>query len=127
MLFRPTAEQSFDTIHAVLDAWNGEADHFRRAAIAARRGETPTSLTVAAAEEAHDDLISLLAEIEAALAKATAGSPPFTALLQSRLTAIALLESVGNSWDILESVATEQMTAPRRIVHELRATAAAAS
>ena len=118
MLFRPSADQNLDTMHAMLEAWNAEADCFRRAAIAARKGEASTSLTVSAAEEAHDELLSLLGEIDAALAKAATGSSLFAALLQTQGTAIALLESVGNSWDILDTVATEKVPAPRRITHE---------
>lgn len=127
MLFRPTIDQNIDTIHTMLDIWNGEADRFRRAAIAVRKGETPDSLVVSGAEEAHDELISLLDQIDAALSKAATGSPRFAELLQAQATAVALFESVSNSWDLLDTLATETMTAPTRIPRESVATAGAAS
>lgn len=123
MLFRPSADQNLDAIHAALRAWNAEADYFRHAAIAARKGDTPTSLIVSAAEEAHEDLQSLLGEIDRVLERLPAGSPQFAAFLQAQVSAIALLESVGNSHDVLDGFATEQMAPPRRIAHELRAAA----
>lgn len=120
MLFRPSADQNLTAIHAMLDAWNAEADRFRQAAIAAREGEAPTSLTVSAAEEAHDGLMQLLEEIDEALGKLPAGSPQFAGLLQAQITAVALLESVGNSFDILDRFVTEEIDGPTRIAHELR-------
>src|SRR5436190_21996707 len=102
MLFRPSADQNLIAVHAMLDSWNAEADRFRQAAIAARSGEVPASLTVAAAEEAHDGLMSLLGEIDDALEKMTRGSGQFSDMLHAQKTAIALLESVGNSYDILD-------------------------
>ena len=60
MLFRPSIDQNLVAVHAMLGSWNAEADRFRRVAIAARNGEAPTSVTVAAAEEARDGLMSLL-------------------------------------------------------------------
>lgn len=119
MLFRPSADQTLDAIHTMLDAWNAEADRFRHAAIAARKGEVPTSLVVSAAEEAHDQLSSLVGKIDDSLDKMSAGNPKFAELLQVQTTAIALLESVGNYYDILDGFVTEQMTSPKRIVHEL--------
>lgn len=124
MLFRPSADQTLDAIHTLLDGWNAEADRFRHAAIAARKGEMPTSLVVAAAEEAHDQLSSLLGRIDDSLDKVSAGNPQFAELLQVQMTAVALLESVGNSYDILDGFVTEQMVAPRRIAHELEVAAA---
>jgi hypothetical protein len=120
MLFRPSADQNLTAIHAMLDTWNAEADRFRHAAIAARNGEAPTSLTVSAAEEAHEGLMTLLDEIGDALGKLPAGSPQFAGLLQAQITALALLESVGNSYDVLDRFVTEQIDGPTRIAHELR-------
>lgn len=108
-----------DPIHAKLTAWNEEADRFRQAALAARRGEMPTSLVVEAVEEAHDDLLALLDGIEQALDRLSAGNPRYADLLQVQMTAIALLESVGNSHDILDGVMTDKMIAPRRIPHDV--------
>ena len=107
MLFRPSADQNLTAIHAMLDAWNAEADRFRQAATAARKGEAPTSLTATAAEEAHDGLMALLEEID-------------EGLLQAQITAMALLESVGNSLDVLDRFVTEEIDGPTRIPHELR-------
>lgn len=107
MLFRPSVDQNLVAVHAMLDNWNAEADRFRRVAIAARNGESPTSLTVAAAEEAHEGLLSLLAEIDEALDKVKPGSQQFGDLLHAQMTAIALLESVGNSYDILDRFVPE--------------------
>lgn len=123
MLFRPSADQNLSAVHAMLDAWNAEADRFRQAAIAARNGEAPTSLTAAAAEEAHDGLMALLDEIDDALGKLPPGSPQFSGLLQAQITALALLESVGNSYDILDRFVTEEMDGPTRIAHEFRVAA----
>ena len=120
MLFRPSADQNLIAVHAMLDSWNAEADRFRQVAIAARNGEAPTSLTVAAAEEAHDGLMSLLGEIDEALAKVTPGSQQFSDMLHAQMAAIALLESVGNSYDILDRFVTTEIAGPTRIAHELR-------
>jgi hypothetical protein len=123
MLFRPSADQNLDAVHARLDAWNAEADRFRQAAIAARNGETPTSLLASAAEEAHDGLMSLLDEIDQALSGLPPGSPQFAGLLQAQITAMGLLESVGNSYDILDRFVVEEIAAPHRIAHEARVAA----
>ena len=123
MLFRPTADQNLAGAHAALDAWNAEADRFRQCALAARKGEAPKSLTVSAAEEAHDGLMALLDELDQALDTTPPGNPNFAALLQAQHTALALLESVGNSYEILERSVTEQIEAPTRIAHELRVAA----
>ena len=104
MLFRTSADQNLTAIHAMLDAWNAEADRFRQAATAARKGEAPTSLT------ATDE----------ALSKLPPGSPQFAGLLQAQITAMALLESVGNSFDVLDRFVTEEIDGPTRIPHELR-------
>ncbi|RYE08873.1 MAG: hypothetical protein EOP22_11715 [Hyphomicrobiales bacterium] len=123
MLFRPTADQKLDAIRALLDAWNGEADRFRQAAIAARQGEAPGSLLMAAVEEAHDGLTGLLDEIERALDTLPVGHAEFAGLLMAQKTAIALLESVSHSHDVLDSFTSAPETAPTRIAHELRVAA----
>lgn len=120
MLFRPSADQNLEAVHAMLDAWNAEADRFRRAAGAVRDGEAPSSLIVTAAEEAHDGLMALLDEIDEALSKLPPGSAAFTGLLQAQITGLALLESVGNSYDILDRFVVEEIAGPRRIAHEQR-------
>lgn len=117
MLFRPRADQNLGAVQAMLGAWNAEADGFRRAAAAVRTGETTDSLAVAAAEQAHDGLLSLLDELDYSLATAEPGSAQFAALLRAQTSAVALLESVGNSCDILDSRMAEPMTAPIHIAH----------
>lgn len=120
MLFRPTADQKLDAIHALLDGWNAEADRFRQAAIAARKGEAPGSLIIAAAEEAHDGLITLLDEIDRALDAVPPGKADFAGLLRAQNIAVSLLESVGHSYDVLESFVSAPEAGPVRIAHELR-------
>jgi hypothetical protein len=123
MLFRPSVDQNLSAVHAMLDNWNAEADRFRQAAIAARNGQAPTSLTVSAAEEAHEGLMSLLGEIDEALATVKPGSQQFADLLHAQMAAIAVLESVGNSYDILDRFVTEHIAGPTRIAHDLRVAA----
>ena len=120
MLFRPSADQNLAAIHAMLDAWNAEADRFRLAAIAARNGEPPTSLTAEAAEEAHDGLMSVLEAIDEALGKLRPGSAQFAGLLQAQIKALALLESIGNSHDVLDRFVVEVIAGPTRVGHDLR-------
>jgi hypothetical protein len=120
MLFRLKAHQKLDAINALLDAWNGEADRFRLAAMAARNGEAPSSLVVSAAEEARDGLMHLLDEIDESLISLPAGHESFSALLLAQAGAVALLESVSRSYDTLERFLTEEMAEPKRIAHEFR-------
>jgi hypothetical protein len=118
MLFRPSADQNLDAVHALLDAWNAEADRLRRAAIAAQHGEKPTSLLAVAAEEARDGLEAMLLELEGALDRAAPGSPAFPHLLHAQTAAIGLLESIGNTLDRLERFAATPMAGATRIIHE---------
>ena len=117
MLFRPTADQRLDAIQALLATWNGEADRFRSVASAARKGEQPPSTTVAAAEEAHDGLIALLDDMDRALEALPAGHAQFATLLQAQTSAAALLESVGQSLDVLSQFTTSAVPEPLHIVH----------
>lgn len=119
MLFRLKAHQKLDAINALLDAWNGEADRFRLAAMAARKGEAPTSLTVSGAEEVREGLMQLLDEIDEALVVLPAGHEGFGPLLLAQTSAVALLESVSRSYDTLERFVAEAMVEPKRIHHEL--------
>lgn len=123
MLFRPTADQKLDAIRAVLDNWNGEADRFRQASIAARQGEAPGSLLMSAVEETREGLMNLLDEIDRALDALPVGHSEFAGLLMAQKTAIALLESVGHSHDVLDSFTSAPEAAPVRIPHELRVAA----
>jgi hypothetical protein len=124
MLFRPPANQRLDGIRALLATWNEEADRFRAVASAARTGETPQSVVVAAAEEAHDGLIGLLDDIDRAFDGLPAGHADYAALLNVQSTAIALLESVGNSLDQLSRFVTEAGPEPVRIARKLALQAA---
>jgi hypothetical protein len=117
MLFRPTADQRLDAIQAMLATWNGEADRFRAVASAARKGEQPASTVVAAAEEAHDGLIGLLDDMDRALETLPNGHPQFSALLQAQTSAVALLESVGQSLDVLSQFTSSAVPEPQRISH----------
>jgi hypothetical protein len=123
MLLRLKAHQKLDAINALLDAWNGEADRFRIAAMAARKGESPSSLVAGAAEEARDELRQLLDEIEQALMEIRHGHESFSGLLLAQASAIALLESVSTSYEVLDRFVTDQHEAPRRIAHEPRVAA----
>lgn len=118
MLFRPTLDQNLVAVHAVLDGWNYEADRFRWAARAATNGDAPTSLTVAAAEEAYEALSTLILEIDEALARAAPGSEQFLNLLHVQQTATALIESIGKSCEALSEGAAVQIRAPTHLGHK---------
>jgi hypothetical protein len=115
VLFRPSADQRLDGIVSMLEVWNDEADRFRAAAVACRHGETASSLVVAGVEEAHDGLISLLDEIDRAIEAVAPGDRAFADLLKLQSKAVALLESVTNSMDVLSLVVTDDQPAPLRI------------
>ena len=102
MLFHPSADQKLEAISAQLDLWDEAADRFRAAAIAGRRGEAPGEATVAAAEETHDELMSLLDDIGRALEMIPAGRAEFTTLLHAQSRAVALTESVTSSLELLD-------------------------
>jgi hypothetical protein len=112
MLFRPTADQRVEGILAMLDVWNEEADRFRTAAITARGGDTPSSLLAAGAEEAHDGLMLLLEDIDRAIETVPPGDRGFAALLGAQAKAVALLESVSNSMDVLSLVVSRDRPGP---------------
>ena len=118
MLFRPPANERLDGIRAMLATWNAEADRFRAVAAAARKGEQPQSVVVAAAEEAHDGLIGVLEDIDRAFEGLPAGHADYAALLHVQNAAIALLESVGNSLDQLSRFVTEPVPEPVRIARK---------
>jgi hypothetical protein len=101
MLFHPAADERLGAIGAQLDLWDGEADRFRSAAIAARAGEAPSTAQVAAAEETHDGLTSLIDELDRALETMPPGAAHFPALLRAQTRAVALIESIGSSLDVL--------------------------
>jgi hypothetical protein len=116
MLFRPNAEQNLPAIETMLDNWNGEADRFRRAAMAVRKGEPPDDLTFESATAANDGLQRVLADIETALDRLPAGDRRVIELLQVLVTAQALAESVERSWEVLSVAAAAAR--PIHIPHE---------
>ena len=107
MLFRPGAEDRLHSITAQLAAWSEEADRFRMAAIAARRGDTQPHQLLDAADEVHDGLAELMADLDRALDVLPAGHADFGALLRMQSKTLALLESVGTSLDVLVDVAAD--------------------
>ena len=117
MLFRPQAEKHLDGVCTLLQSWNAEADSFRKAAEAARRGDAPSSNIVDAAEGMYGGLMELLADLDQALERLPAGHKDFATLLKAQMTAINLLEAVGTSLDVLERFAAQPMQAPVRIGH----------
>jgi hypothetical protein len=117
MLFRPSPAQNILAIHAMLDNWNVEADHFRRVARAALKGEPPTALTTYAAQEMKEALGALLVEIEEALSAVAHCSRSFMDLTHAKATAAALLESVERSCDLLEGLPLVPIASPTRISH----------
>ena len=119
MLFRPPAEQRLDAARNLLDGWNVEADRFRRAALLAERGETPSTVLIEAAEDARLGLTALLDDIDGALERMAPGNPDFAGLLQAQMSAIALYESIGRSCEALDRFAVDNSPSPvRRVVHQ---------
>jgi hypothetical protein len=118
MLFQPTTNLSLDQIHAALEGWNGEADRFRAAAVAARAGGAPSSMLVTDAEDMHDGLMGLLEALDRMVQELPLGDPRFRDLLQAQAAALGLDESLGNSLDLLASAAAALVREPRRIAHD---------
>lgn len=116
MLFRPAFETNLAAVETMLDGWNEDADRFRRAAMAVRRGEEADGLVSKAAAETRQAIEHLLEEIEGALDRLPAGDRRLTELLQILVSAQALAESVERSWDVL-AVAPEAQ-GPAHIAHE---------
>ena len=108
MLFRPGAQERLHSIQGQLLAWSEEADRFRLAAIAARRGEQQLETLVTAAEETHDGLMALLDDLDRALESLPAGHVEFGALLHAQGKTLSLLESVSNSLDVLAGFARDR-------------------
>jgi hypothetical protein len=112
MLFRPPAEHRLEAARNLLDGWNAEADRFRTAAIAALKGEAPTAALVDAMEEARIGLVVLLDDIDGALERVAPGDADFTGLLHAQVCAVALLESIGRSAEIIERFEPDQSVLP---------------
>lgn len=117
MLYRPGAQDRLHDIEARLAAWAEDADRFRGAAVAARRG-TPYPRTLAnAAEEVRDELMGLIDDLDLALDRLPAGHTEFGAVLAVQGTALALLESVGNSLDVFAETVPDARNAVTPIAH----------
>jgi hypothetical protein len=110
MLFRPGAEDRLHSIQAQLLSWGEEADRYRLAAIAARGGARQLDTLVGGAEELHDGLMSLLEELDKAVEGLPAGHAEFSGLLHAQGKTLSLLESVGNSLDVLSGFGTNSRT-----------------
>lgn len=117
MLYKPAPRSAISAISSLLDSWNLEADAFRAAAVAARKGRSPGSGIVAAARNAQDGLSTLLEEIDTALVALPAGHPDFRDLLHAQVAALALHESISTSLDVLERFTTAPSLEPLHIVH----------
>jgi hypothetical protein len=120
MLFRPTTDQNLPAIHAMLDNCNVEADHLRNVARAAVKGDAPTALTTYAARDVKEALGELLDEIEETLVTVSPGTRTFMDLIHAQTTALALLESVERSCDMLDAIEPAPIAGPRYISHKLR-------
>lgn len=113
-----------DSLRGQLLGWNAEADRFRIAAIAARRGQSPSSKTIGAAEEVQHQLVMLLARIDDALDVLVPGHADFHGLLLARNAGSALLESVDASLDELDHYIAILAPEPTRIEHRVMLVAA---
>ena len=116
MLFRPAFETNLAATQIMLDGWNEDADRFRRAAMAVRRGEEPDELVAKAAAEMHEGIERLLEDIEGALDRLPPGDRRLTELLQILVTAQALAESVERSREVLS--AAPEIDGPAHMSHE---------
>lgn len=116
---QPKVSEKIDIVRAVLDGLNEDADRFRAVAWLARHGELPLVDVVDSVEEAHIDLAALLDEIDRTLDALTLGHPDFAPLLGAQRTAMALLESIGNSLGILSQYPLRAPEAPATIAPAL--------
>ncbi len=113
------ATRLLEDARSQLQRWNDEADRFRIAAIAARRGKAPSSMTMNAAEQTQHGLIMLMARIDRALDRLPAGHGAFHGLLMVQSAASALLESVDASLDEMDHYVAILAPEPTRIEHRL--------
>ena len=113
MLYRPGADLRLDELSQALQLWQARADRFRLAAVAARQGEAPDAAVLEAAADAREWLRNALAEIDTAFDTLPPGDALFAPLLRAQTMVQSLLESIGNSCDILEQRAGEAAAAER--------------
>lgn len=123
-MFRLPTEHRLDAVRTQLDSVNADADRFRVAATAARNGDRPAKALVDAAEDAHDGLMMLLEDLDAAIDSLPAGDTEFPPLLRAQVATMALLESVGNSLFLLESSKSVAVREPTHIAHQVELVAA---
>ena len=106
---------SLDAVERLLRNWSADADRYRSAALDARTGVRPGAALVAGAEETQERLCTLLDTIDQAISTLSPGDPAFRGWLRTQVTASALLESVGNSLDVLERIVAIPNAEPTRI------------
>ena len=116
MFFRPNIEANLAAVQTMLDGWNEDADRYRRAAMAVRRGEDVYGLVANAAAEAHEGVERVLEEIEGALDRLPAGDRRMSELLQVLVSAQALAESLERSCEGL--LVAPQKRGPAHIPHD---------
>ena len=119
MLIAPMPTRSLDAVEAELNQLSGQADLYRIAALAARQGAHPTSTLITDAEAAQVTLDGLLEALDLAIDGLRPGAPEFAAWLRTRVTTMALLESIGNSLDVLEQLSAVTPNDPVHIGHSL--------
>jgi hypothetical protein len=117
-------DHELDAMHSLLDTWNADADRFRRAAIAAERGETPTPSVVTGLAEAHAGLLEVLEATDRMVTTMHGGNAAFSAILHLQTKALALLESLSHSLDVLDRFVTEPASEPVKIGHPAGTSAA---
>lgn len=115
------SDSELDEIRGLLDAWNVECDRFREAAaLALKGGEVPSTSLIEALEYAHDGLIGLIELTDQMLGELPGGHPDFAQLLQAQGVAISLLESVSNSYDVLDRFISKPVADAKTIGREMR-------
>ncbi len=86
---------------AMLPCWNLEADRFRAAALAARRGDPLEDGVIDDAEETVNAIRGALARCDALLTAALPGDQHLTPLVNAAAEFDALLESLHGSLDLM--------------------------
>jgi hypothetical protein len=103
MLDNPDHNVLLNNARPLLDSWNAEADYFRRAAQAARRGG-PLPIGIAGAvRDTTIKLAMLLNQIEETLTELPAAHCDFRLLLWAQIAAVSLSQSISKSSEVLEA------------------------
>ncbi len=111
---------------ALLPVWNDEADRFRRAAIAARAGQTVSLGLVDELERLVGQLRRDLETSDRLLAMTSPGDAALGALLGAGAEFEALLESLQTSLEMMDLVAGRSLPRALRIIAHSRAASAVA-